>query len=246
MIASLPMYDRAETARALDRLWALVRTHLTSASPKDLTRSEDLWSHWQAPDLILSQTCGLPYRTRLHGQVALVGAPNTGLDCAPGDYYSVIVARAGDHRSGFNDFEGARLAYNEPLSQSGWAAPMTLATEYGVTFGGFIRTGAHRSSADAVARGAADVAAIDAVTWRMIGRWDDTASELRVIARTKPTPALPFITAKDRATEPVFHALTAAIAGLSRPDQEVLSLYGLVEARDDAYLAVHTPPPPPE
>lgn len=246
MIASLPMYDRAETASALDRLWARVRAALPDRSPEHLIRDGDVWAHWRATDLLLSQTCGMPYRTHLNDDVTLVGTPVTGLDCPPGHYFSVFVARTDDPRSAVSDFGGARFAYNEPLSQSGWAAPMTYAAEQGLSFARFLPTGSHRASAYAVARGRADLAALDAVTWTMIERWDDVASDLRVITRTPPTPALPFITSKHRDPVPLFDALSTAIADLSPSDRDTLSLYGVTQIPASAYLAVPTPPPPPK
>ncbi|MFN3646541.1 MAG: hypothetical protein ACK4S2_08505, partial [Gemmobacter sp.] len=70
MQASLPMYDRPEVQAANDRLWAGIRDRLRAAglaAPETLVRGRwPLWDHWTAPDLVLSQTCGLPYRSRLH------------------------------------------------------------------------------------------------------------------------------------------------------------------------------------
>ena len=64
MIASLGMYDRTETAAANDRLWAGIRDGLRArgiAAPEALTRGDGAyWPAWQAPDLVLSQTCGFP------------------------------------------------------------------------------------------------------------------------------------------------------------------------------------------
>ena len=94
MIAALPMYDRPETASANDRLWALIHEAL-GEGPKHLTREGDLWDIWTAPDLLLAQTCGLPYRARLHDRVTLVGTPDYGLPDLPAGYYqSVLIARA--------------------------------------------------------------------------------------------------------------------------------------------------------
>ncbi len=245
MIASLPMYDRAETAAALDRLWTGVRAAFAGDTPARLNRNGDVWNHWRSPDLFLSQTCGMPYRVKLHGQVQLVGTPVTGLDCTPGFYRSVIVARAGDPRTTFAEFAGARLAYNESLSQSGWAAPINMAASQGVEFASFLQTGAHRASADAVADGQADLAALDALTWAMIERWDDVARRLKVIGLTPETPTLPFITAKDRDPQALAGALGKAIGGLSPDDRDTLSLYGLTDIPASAYLAVPTPVPPP-
>ncbi len=245
MIASLAMYHRPETEGALNRLWQGLRVAYPGDTPVALRQDGNLWDQWRSPDLLLSQTCGMPYRTSLHGQVSLVGSPITGLDCLPGYYDSAIVARADDPREAFEAFEGARLAYNEAVSQSGWAAPMTFAAAQGVRFSDFLRTGAHRASAAAVAGGQADLAALDGVTWQMIERWDGVAAGLKVIGRTPPTPALPFITAKGRDPEPLFQALSAAIAGLSSEDRDTLSLNGLTKVSASAYLSVPSPQPPP-
>jgi hypothetical protein len=177
MIASLPMYDRPETAGANDRLWAGVARALAArgiAAPAALDRTTGMWEAWLSPDLLLSQTCGLPYRTRLHGQVALVATPVYDLPgTPPGHYHSVLVARRDDARRRFADFDGATLAYNDADSQSGWAAPMGRGGRSRDRLRRTLATGAHRASARAVAEGTADIAAIDALTWRMIRRWDE-------------------------------------------------------------------------
>jgi hypothetical protein len=57
-------------------------------------------AHWTDPGLILSQTCGRPYKAHLHGQVRLVGTPDYGLRAArPGHYQSLVIARADDPRA---------------------------------------------------------------------------------------------------------------------------------------------------
>lgn len=244
------MYDRAETAAANDRLWAAARDNLRAAgiaAPDGLTRGiDDLLPHWLSPDLLLSQACGFPYRSRLHGQVTLVGTPDYGVEgCPPGYYRSVFVARAGDAREALADFDGASLAYNDPLSQSGWAAPQTHAARLGLRFSQGPCSGAHRLSAQTVAAGHADLAALDAVSWRLIQRHDPgLAAQLRVVALTDPTPGLPCITARTRDAKTVFAALAAAIAGLAGPDRATLGLHGLIALPAAQYLAVPTPPPP--
>lgn len=131
MIASLGMYELSGMAGANDRLWALIRDGLRArgiAAPDGLTRGEvAYWDAWQSPDLVLSQTCGFPYRARLHDKVTLIGTPDYGLPgCPPGHYCSVFVARKDDPRVTLDQFDGTALAYNEPLSQSGWAAPQIM------------------------------------------------------------------------------------------------------------------------
>jgi ABC-type phosphate/phosphonate transport system substrate-binding protein len=243
-LASLPMYDRPETAAANDRFWQAIRNRL-GEGPDTLTRTGELWDHWLSPDLLLSQTCGYPYRAKLHGKVTLVGTPDYGLPgCPPGHYRSVFVARTDDPRATPANFAEAPFAYNEPLSQSGWAAPQNHAAAHGFTFTNTIQTGGHVLSARAVAEGKADIAALDALTWALIQRHDPFATTLREIARTEPTPVLPYITALSRDPEPLFDAISAAIADLSPDDRDTLSLRGLVRIPPDAYLAIPNPPPP--
>ncbi len=244
MIASLPMYDRPELQAANDRLWASIRDRLR-IGPATLTRNGDIWDHWVSSDLVLSQTCGFPYRARLHGKVQLVGTPDNRLEgCAPGEYCSVFVARADDPRQDIEEFSTARFAFNEPLSQSGWAAAANYAFDRGFSFSNTLKTGGHLNSAKAVADGRADLAAIDALTWRHIQRYDAFAAQLRVVARTDPTPTLPFITSLTQDAASLHAALSKAIDNLSETDRDALSLYGLVDIPAERYLSVRTPTPP--
>lgn len=249
MIASLGMYDFGAAMAANDRLWALIRTGLQGRgieAPEALTRGERAyWDAWAAPDLILSQTCGYPFRAHLHDKVAYVGTPDYGVEgCAPGHYRSVFVARADDPRQTLADFNGARFAYNEGLSQSGWAAPQTHAARLGLSLPPRLQTGGHRLSAAAVAEGQADIAALDAVTFALMQSDDPTVRQLKVLAMTDPTPGLPFITAPGRDPQPIFDAVSEAIAALDPADRACLQLKGFVRLPVADYLAVPNPPSP--
>ncbi|MDQ2065748.1 PhnD/SsuA/transferrin family substrate-binding protein [Xinfangfangia sp. CPCC 101601] len=249
MIASLAMYDFGPAEAANDRLWQLIRRALAArgiAAPADLTRgAAAYWPAWQSPDLILAQTCGYPYRSRLHEHVTLVASPDYGLPgCPPGHYKTIFVARADDRRQNLHDFSGAPMAYNEDLSQSGWAAPAQHLLDLGLTPCPRLRSESHRASARAVAAGAADLAGLDALTWRLMQGFDPSATQLKVVAETAPTPVLPFITAKTNPPEPLREALSAAIAALAPADAAALQLRGIVVIPKAAYLAVPTPPPP--
>ncbi|MGV8985018.1 MAG: phosphate/phosphite/phosphonate ABC transporter substrate-binding protein [Cypionkella sp.] len=249
MIASLGMYDRVEAQPANDRLWALIRDRMRAAgmaAPDGLTRGAGAyWSAWESPDLILSQTCGFPYRAKLHDKVALIGTPDFGVSgCAPGFYRSCLVARADDPRKDLAEFDGAKLAFNEDLSQSGWAAPQNNAANLGLSLRPHLRSGGHQLSARAVAEGRAEIAAIDAVTWAMIARWDDFADDLKVVGETEPTPGLPYIATKGTDAALLFPIIADAIAALSPQDRDTLCLRGLVRIAPETYLAVSTPPTP--
>ena len=247
------MYDRPETAAANQRLWDVIRGNLSEMwrdarergwpLPDRLSQPEDLWSHWLDPDLTLSQSCSLPVRDRLRDRVTLVGTADYGLpDCPPGHYNSVFVVRADDDRDRPADWAGMTFASNSRNSQSGWAAAANHLADQGLTFTDILLTGAHRVSALVVAEGHADLACIDAQTWRMICRWDpDTAAALREVGRTAPTPGLPFITAAGRPPGDLRLALADAIRRMPDADRDVLDLQDFVVIGVDSYHAVPTP-----
>lgn len=240
------MYDRAELRPATRRFWAAIRAQAPDA-PRHLSDPDDLWSFWRAPGLWMAQTCGLPYRARLHGAVTLVGTPDYGLaGCQPGYYRSVLVARGSDPRAGITDFAQARLAYNEALSQSGWAAPFFHARRHGFAFSDLLRTGAHSASARAVVTGAADLAALDAQSWRLMQRYEDWTADLQVIDHTDPTPGLPYITAQTALAPRIAEAVATAIEALSPEDRDSLGLKGLIRIPQEAYMALPLPDKPDE
>lgn len=245
MIAHLGMYDLPALREHTDIYWQAIRDALGDG-PDTLTRAGGYWDIWQSPDLLLSQTCGYPYRAKLHGRVTLVATPDYGLPgCPPGHYNSVIIAHADDPRTMLAQFHQQRFAFNEPVSQSGWAAPMTAMQALSVSPGALVRTGAHHASAKSVADGTADFAAIDAVTWKLLREHDDM-NTLREITRTTPTPGLPYITAKHRDPGPLRIAIRQAIVDLPERTKAALHLHGLTEIPPEHYLAVPNPPTPDE
>lgn len=248
MIASLGMYDHPETRRANDDLWALVRDRLRAKghnAPEALTRGRPFWSVWTSPELLLAQTCGLPFRTRLHRHVTLVGTPDYGIaGCPPGHYRSALLVRADDPRQSLRDFDGARLAYNDAESQSGWAAFQAEAKVAGICAGTCLHTLSHQGSAAAVSEGSADIAALDVVSWAMIRRADPPAQNLRVLGFTPATPGLPLISARGRNRATLFAAVASAIRALPRETADILHLHGIVRIPASAYLALPVPPKP--
>lgn len=246
MIAALPMYDRAETAAANDRFWALIRDGLRARgidAPATLRRGDaDLMPLWLSPDLVLAQTCGFPYRARLHGKVQLVGTPDYGVEgCPPGHYRSILIAHPDDPRDRFEDFDGSPIAFNDGLSQSGWAAPQNMAARLGMTLPAGLRTGSHRGSFLAVVEGNAALAAIDAVTFSYLSEFDAALDRVKVVGATDPTPGLPFICAAGLDAGAILSVVAEAIPLLSGADRGLLRLKGILKLPAEAYLAVPTP-----
>ena len=246
MIASLMMYMRPELDAAHARYWGLIRAELSArgvAAPLALSHDVDEFKVWNDPYLVLSQTCGMPYRKWLHDKVTLIGTPDFGVpDCPPGYYKSAIVVRADDTRGALPDFKDVRFAFNQTFSQSGFAAPYAHTKPLGFWFTDRVQSHSHLSSARAVAEGQADIAALDAVSWRLIARYEPFAERLRVLEWTSPTPGLPYIAAAGADQPATFDAVSAAIAALEGPDRAAMGIQGLIPIPKEAYLAVPNPP----
>ena len=236
------MYDRAETAEAHDALWAGVRDGLRARdcpAPPELTRTRDLWAVWEDPNLVLGQTCNLPFRQRLHDRVSLIGSPDLNLpETPPGHYRSLFVVRRGNG-SDLLGYAERRFAFNQSHSHSGWAAAQLVARKLGFQFRDTLETGAHALSAQAVAEERADIAAIDAHTWRALTAFDgDTVQKLEVIGHTDASPAPPYISAPGQNAALIGDALERALTDLAAPHRAMLGIAGLVRLSRQDYLSV--------
>ncbi|QHQ37123.1 PhnD/SsuA/transferrin family substrate-binding protein [Algicella marina] len=234
-IASLPMYVTERTAADWRMLWALIAGELAAADvavPSLIEPPFELMPHWTAPELVLSQTCSKPYRDSLVGRVRILGAFDFGLEGCPAGYYrSAIVVRGGETRTLAALIDGGRVAINGADSQSGAVALQRLGSD----LAGVLVTGAHLASIDAVAAGGADVAAIDAQTWRLAQRDHDAAGSLRVLHWTKPTPGLPLICAAGQPVERIAGAVARAVSAMSPGLSARLALRGFVRLPEALY-----------
>jgi ABC-type phosphate/phosphonate transport system substrate-binding protein len=206
MIASLPMYDWLETHTANDRLWQQMADHLRAngiKAPANLTRSDDLEAVWLSPDLLLAQTCSYPLETVLRGKVQYVATPSYAVEgCeTPGHYRSVVLMRGqrphvqvpNQSYAVLPDWKpNALFAYNGLNSMSGYHA---LKRDAGRLPSLQIHTGSHRASIIAVGNGAADLCAVDCVTWAMALIHEPASKNVYVAGWTKPRPGLPLISA---------------------------------------------------
>jgi len=234
MFASLPMYHRAETASALDEIWVAIRDAVGGTgldAPETLSQDQVGPDAWLRPDMVLSQTCGMPFRKKLHPHVALVGTLDHGVAGCPAGYYNSAIIK----KRACNLPDNPRPAINDLQSQSGYAALREVLPNPNNP----IVSGAHLISARMVAEGAADIAAIDAVTWRLIEKYDAFSSQLEVLKFTKPTPALPLITGRYKSeVKTLANAIARGLDQAPHSAKDMLGIKGLVHIHSSTYLEV--------
>jgi ABC-type phosphate/phosphonate transport system substrate-binding protein len=252
-IASLPMYALQGMAPANAALWAAIRAALAAEGvgglPDDLLPAALGLPRAIAPETLFSQMCGYPLLRHYQGQYALLGTPRydlpgcaLGMDGVPTHRAFIIVSRASAARE-IADLRGSRFAVNGFDSNSGMNLPRRLfapLAEGGAFFSSVTISGGHLRSMEAVAAGEADAASIDCVTYGFCGTYRPAlVNELRIVAETPASPAIPFITSSATPPETVaalIRALTlsdgvrAALAGLRIPE--------IAPPRPEAYGAV--------
>jgi len=225
-IASLPMYDVAEAQRATDALWATLRNAFQreglADAPERLTRDIPVISQWGAPHLFFSQCCGYDIVFGFSSALELLGVPRyadeTG--CSELGYRSYVIVRDDSRVCALEDLRGAVCAVNGFNSYSGTGSLRALVAPLsrdGRFFGKIKVSGAHVRSIEMVRAGEADVAAIDCVTYTLLGRYRPSClSGTRILAPTNPVPAPPYVTSRDYPPETLARMRNALTSVLNR------------------------------
>jgi ABC-type phosphate/phosphonate transport system substrate-binding protein len=252
-VAALPMYALQGMEPANEALWDAIRTALAAEGlgdlPEHLSPSALALPAAIAPDTLFSQMCGYPLLRLYEGQYRLLGTPLYDLpgctrrsDGLPTHRSFIVVSRASAARE-IADLRGSRFAVNAFDSNSGMNLPRRLFAPFaegGTFFSSVMVSGGHLRSMEAVAAGEADAASIDCVTYGFCGRYRPAlVDELRIVAETPASPAIPFITAA--ATPP--ETVAALIRALTEAEGVRAALAGLavtevVPPQPDAYGAV--------
>ena len=112
-------------------------------------------------------------------------------------YFSDVVVRRDSPCHTFADLRGARWAYNEPRSYSGYYLVIHHLDTLGESqnfFEGRVESGAHLNSLQMVINGRADVAAIDStVLDNELAQRPGLADQMRVIEVLGPSPIPPWV-----------------------------------------------------
>lgn len=240
-IAALPMYN--VSARLAQSYEALLATLAEEAGQvASLESPADLPAFWRRRDLLLSQTCGYPYMTQLRGEVTLVATPCYDFaGCSGSDYSSVIVVREGADVDVLADAVGLVAVVNDLNSNSGMnvlrhaVAPLARGGRF---FGRVIQSGSHAASVRMVRQGAADIAAVDCVTWGYLAREDSGALRgLKVLRYSVASPGLPLIAGGGVEEELVLRLRGALLRPSARARElmDVLSIRGFEYRGDGDY-----------
>ncbi|OCO99157.1 MULTISPECIES: PhnD/SsuA/transferrin family substrate-binding protein [unclassified Ensifer] len=251
LLASLAMYVSPPPVQEATRLfWEALGKRIRGyglEAPKALDETVAYNEAWFRPDLLFGQACGYPYVQHLRGKVQLVATPTYGLPGCDGPLKcSFIIVNAGSSAGSIGDLRGARAAINEPGSNSGYnlfraaVAPHAIDGRF---FSSVVETGGHRASIDAVSSGAADVAAIDCVTFGNTLRFDpERVAGVRILAETTKGPGLPFITAASTSAKDLIILRRALAETIADPELggvcDTLSLAGISLLGDADYEAL--------
>lgn len=199
---ALPMYRLSpELEQAYDALAEHLVGVLRAAGWRvaiELEHAPHLPHFWQHPDLLFSQTCGYPYMTRLREHVTLLATPRFDFPgCAGSDYASALVVRADGRIAALPDALGRVAAANDTLSNSGMNALRHAVAPFsrdGRFFSAVTWSGSHMASLALVRSGAADIAAIDCVTWAYLRQYQPASLDgLTVLQYSAPAPGLPLV-----------------------------------------------------
>jgi ABC-type phosphate/phosphonate transport system substrate-binding protein len=216
------MYNWPEAINAIDQFWSpLINNQKAGGFDVDntLATDRDAYDVWLNPQMLLAQTCGFPYVTKLKGKVQLVATPHYAVEgCSGSNYRSVILRRESDTRKQLCDFAGATAAVNSFRSQSGCNALLGTLVREGLNapcLQSLKKSGSHRNSMRMVASGGADICAIDAVCWQLMKDFEpETAAKMTVVCWSDAQPGLPFITNNTMKPEQIVELRVALYSAL--------------------------------
>jgi ABC-type phosphate/phosphonate transport system substrate-binding protein len=214
--ASLPMYNLPEMQAGNAAIWRAIRTEAERLGVMGLPAALDFARKPVPariePDTIFTQVCGWPLQTIYAGQAMVLGVPAYDAPhCAGPTHAGVFVVRRDAPFSSVADLRGCDFVFNSIHSNSGMNLPRRVIAELAdgrPFFGSIVETFSQPINLERVARGEADATCVDCVTFAFFARHRPTAAEqLRILATTPPTPAIPYVTTT--ATDPAIRAALA-------------------------------------
>ena len=196
----LAMYTAPDNVQQANEAW-LQRIHQLLGGGRQRWDGRDLRQLWRAPQLLLTQTCGYPLMQELREQVRVLGRPVYRLaDAQDGWHCSLLLVRHDAPREDLAALRGSRAVINGFDSNTGMnlLRHSLLPLQRDGRFFAEVRvSGAHRASLRQVADGQAELTAVDSVTFAYLAAHAPAeVAEVRVLARSAPSPTLPYIGAR--------------------------------------------------
>ncbi len=200
---SLPMYNLPEMRADNTRFWEALRELLVEAGlrelPERLTFDRLPVPERIGPEVLFSQTCGYPLETIFSGQAIRLGTPCYAVPgCDGPTHCGLFVVPAGSAARELPDLRGSIFLFNNRHSNSGMNLPRRALADIAdgrPFFSKVVETGSYPGNLDRISRGEADATAVDNVTYAFWCHYrPEAARQVRVLARTPASPAIPFVT----------------------------------------------------
>jgi len=206
---------------------------------------------WRRTDLGAGMMCGFPWATWNEPHVPRplpLAAPIPAPDAFGRQpvYWTDIVVRSDSAATSIADLAGARFAYTQVDSQSGYQAPRALFAHAAIAAGGRLFAATvgplvtPRRVAESVVAGDADAGPLDAWWHALLQRHEPRLAErLRVIARTPATP-LPLLVAAAGVPAGTRDRLTTALETVATAPEladvrAALLLHGFARVKENDY-----------
>lgn len=161
-------------------------------------------------------TCGYPYLQH-HSEFALIGVP---VWRGQPLYQSYLIVGESDEAGSLEDLRGATHAFSDPDSNSGFLVTASDLARVGETperfFSRVIFTYGHRNVVRSVAGGLSRSGSVDGYVWEALSLTEpELTARTKVISRSEWLGFPPFVTRRDRLTEPDVARFRSALLGLS-------------------------------
>ena len=201
----------------------------------------------QESGLVFGHTCGYPLMTRLKDRFTPFCVPLFDVPGTHGRRYSsrFIVASDSDIRS-IEQSRGRVAAVNTPDSNSGMNVLRHAVARHHVDgrfFSRILASGGHLFSLQAVARGEADIAAIDCVSYQLIeDHWPELVSQVQTIGYSVESTGLPFVSQNSKLagldTRQIIERLNHALESSGDAVRERLHLREFAAVKMDDYQGI--------
>lgn len=216
---------------------------LIAPDPATLPSAElDFHRLWLHPALLFAQTCWGPMELGLAQHVQVIAQPSyDAFEGGKGELYSSALVMPADGKASvpapqdgkavipLDLLRGKRFILNSLDSMSGiigLTRDLAALAESLDIFASRSESGGHRSSIVAVAKGRADVAAIDCKSWRLAQRFEPAAKGVKVVGWTALRKGLPYITARTTPERTIAMMREAVAAVESRSEQSLIQRIG--------------------